>query len=271
MHPQACTVTAHQSPRWFDLDQLANQSRAGRIEFYQSTGSTNDVALQLGSEESLDGPLLVLAEEQSGGRGRGSNRWWAKDGSLTFSLLIEPARFSIRADQWPLISLTTAIAVADTLGHCAGGCQIGLKWPNDLHLNRKKVCGILVETVKGRSDRLVIGIGLNVRNSFGDAPPELRDIATSIVDETGFEWELTAVLVQLLHALDDRLHELGNNSLPLQAIWRRHCVLTGKRVSLEAAERRVSGLCRGINEQGALLLEDDGRVQAWFGGVVRVE
>jgi len=266
-----CRIIAHQTPRWFDLDQLACLSFIRQIEFYQSTASTNDIALQLGSEVDLHNPLLVLAEEQSGGRGRGSNRWWAKDGSLTFSMLIEPQAFRIRANQWPLISLTTAIAVADTLGHCAGGCPIGLKWPNDLHLNRKKVCGILVETVKSRSDRIVIGIGLNVRNSFADAPSELHAIATSIVDETGFEWSLTEVLGQLLQSLEDRWHELGSDELPLQATWERHCVLTGKNVSLEVADRRVSGLCRGINEQGALLLETDGGVQAWFGGVVRLE
>ncbi len=264
-------ITAHQPPRCFDLDQLAQHSFARRIEFFQSVGSTNDVALQLGAENDALCPVLVVTEQQTGGRGRGSNRWWAKDGSLTFSLLIEPAEFAVRLNQWPLLSLTTAIAVSDTLGRCAGGSHVGLKWPNDLHLNRKKVCGILVETVKGRSDRLVIGIGLNVRNSFADAPSELREIATSIVDETGFEWELTAVLGQLLQALEDRLHELGSGELPLQEIWARHCVLTSKRVSLDAADQRVAGVCRGINEHGALLLETDGRVQAWFGGVVRIE
>lgn len=266
-----CRIVAHQTPRWFDLNQLARLSLIRRIEFYQTTGSTNDIALQLGRDDNLNSPLLVIAEEQAGGRGRGSNRWWAKDGSLTFSLLIEPPAFNIQANQWPLISLTTAIAVADTLGHCAGGCPIGLKWPNDLQLNHKKVCGILVETVKSRSDRIVIGIGLNVRNSFADAPFELRQIATSIVDETGFEWGLTEVLGQLLQALEDRLHELGAGELPLQATWERHCVLTGKNVSLEVADRRVAGRCRGINEHGALLLETNGDVQAWFGGIVRLE
>lgn len=267
----SCSITAHHPPRWFDLNELARLNVVRRIEFFQSTGSTNDDALRLAADNDTPLPLLVVAEEQTGGRGRGSNRWWAKNGSLTFSLVIQPSHYAIRAESWPLISLATAIGVGDALGHCAAGSHVGLKWPNDLHLNRKKVCGILAETVSTCSDRMVIGIGLNVRNSFSDAPEELRAIATSIIDETGFDWDLTAVLGQLLVALDNRWHELGAGQLPLQETWSRHCVLTGKQVSLLAGEQRVSGLCRGINDRGALLLETDGIIQPWFGGVVRLE
>lgn len=262
---------AHQSPRWFDLERLCQSKLVREIDFYQTIGSTNDQALAMGSDLQHACPWLILSEEQTGGRGRGNNRWWAKPGALTFSLIIEPAQFQIPPGRWPLISLATAIAVSDVLGHFGGGNKVGLKWPNDLHLNHKKVSGILVETLKQNCPRMVIGIGLNVRNSFGDAPAELRQIATSLVDETGFEWELTQVLESLLTSMQHRLHELGAGALQLQEVWARHCVLTGKRVSLEAADRRVSGICRGINEHGALILESDGQTQAWFGGVVRIE
>ncbi len=271
MTDYSCSITAHHQPRWFDLHELARPDVVRHIEFYQSTGSTNDDAMRLAAENTTNLPLLVLAEEQTGGRGRGSNRWWAKNGSLTFSLVIQPSYYGIRPECWPLISLATAIGISDALGQCAAGHQIGLKWPNDLHLNRKKVCGILAETISTCSDRMVIGIGLNVRNSFADAPDELRSIATSIIDETGTDWDLTAVLNQLIVALDDRWHELGSGTLPLQETWSRHCVLTGKQVSLLAGEQRVAGLCRGINDRGALLLETDGKLQPWFGGVVRIE
>ena len=266
---QPCEVIVEGTSRWFRWDELAAATFVRRIEFRPETGSTNDDALK---SAALDRPtpLLVIADAQTGGRGRGRNQWWAKDGALTFSLVVDPAAFGIEQPRWPLLSLAAALAVADTLGECAAGCHIGLKWPNDLQLNRKKVCGILVETLPGRSDRLVIGIGLNVQNSLQEAPVELRDIATSVVDETGFEWELTDVLSQLLQCLEERLKRLGANEIPLQTEWARHCVLTGRRVSLEAAGQRVEGMCRGIDANGAILLEDGGQTKSWFGGVVRV-
>ena len=268
--PQPCEVIAEVTSRWFRWDELAAVTFLRRIEFRPETGSTNDDALQ-SAALNRPTPLLVIADSQTGGRGRGRNQWWAKDGALTFSLVVEPAEFGIVQSRWPLLSLATALAVADTLDEFAAGCLIGLKWPNDLQLNRKKVCGILVETLPGRSDRLVIGIGLNVRNSLQDAPAELRDIATSIVDETGFEWELTDVLTRLLQCLEDRLTKLGANEIALQTEWARHCVLTGRRVSLEAAGQRVEGMCRGIDVSGAIVLEDDnGQRKSCFGGVVRV-
>lgn len=256
-------------PRWFDLQELAAQSGVQQIAFFSEIGSTNDEALQRGLETTQT-PLLVLAEGQSGGRGRGSNRWWASEGALTFSLLVEPASFQITPNRWPLVSLATAVAVADLLDEFARGQVVGLKWPNDVHLGGRKICGILVETVRGRTDRLVIGIGLNVGNSLRDAPAEIQSIATSLLDETGTQFGLMEVLLRLLILLEERLRQLGRNELPLQERWSRQCVLTGHEVRLQAGDQVIQGHCSGLGEQGGLMIASSNGSREWFGGIVRI-
>ena len=267
--PQTCSIHTDREPRWFDLQALAANTFLKHIEFKGETNSTNDDALLMGAD-SEKSSVLVLAETQAGGRGRGSNRWWASDGALTFSLLLKPTQFGISPDRWPLMSLAAAMSVGDLLGELAIGCDVGLKWPNDVQLNRRKICGILVETLKGRSDRVVIGIGLNVANSLKEAPPEIQSLATSILDETGIQFALTEVLIRLLQLLEHRLVDLGIGRDDLFARWPRHCVLTGKVVRLEAGEQIIQGTCRGLGSKGGILIERENEQREWFGGVVRV-
>lgn len=268
-NPEHQPIRIDREPRWFDLPALMEQTCLKQIEFRHETTSTNSDALMLGLTVERT-PLLVLTESQLGGRGRGSNRWWASDGALTFSLLLEPAQFGISAERLPLMSLATAMSVGDLLSELAIGHAVGLKWPNDVQLNRRKICGILAETLKGRSDRLVIGVGLNVANSLKEAPPEIQSLATSLLDETGIQFPLTDVLIRFLQLLERRLKSLGAGEDDLFQRWPRHCVLTGRVVKLEAGEQLIQGICRGLGPHGGLLIERGAELKEWFGGVVRV-
>jgi BirA family transcriptional regulator, biotin operon repressor / biotin---[acetyl-CoA-carboxylase] ligase len=261
------TIFADYTSRWFDLDRLLEETFVQEIEFHRECVSTNDLALSTSAE--WKSPTLLLTDSQTGGRGRGSNQWWARDGALTFSLRIKPADFAVQREQWPLISLTTAIAVADTLSVFAVGHNIGLKWPNDVALNQRKVCGILVEPPKGSSTELVIGVGINVANSLTDAPEDVRTIATSIFDETQNEFSPCDVLLEFLLQFESLLRELGNTTLFLKERWQKQCTLTGRRISLRSGDHLVTGLCRGIGDDGAIRVETEGVVRPWFGGIVR--
>ncbi|MFT4555709.1 MAG: biotin--[acetyl-CoA-carboxylase] ligase [Planctomycetales bacterium] len=260
-------ISADYTSRWFDLERLLDESFVREIEFRRECVSTNDLALSPTSDRTS--PTLVLTDSQTGGRGRGSNQWWARDGALTFSLRLQPSEFSVAHENWPLVSLTTAIAVADTLSNFAPEDKVGLKWPNDVFLNGRKICGILVEPPKGSTSELVIGVGINVANSLSEAPDEVRAIATSIYDETDTDYSPSDVLLTFLQRFEVLIRELGTASLNLKDRWQQQCTLTGQRISLESGDHQIVGLCHGIADNGAINVETDGVIRPWFGGIVR--
>jgi BirA family biotin operon repressor/biotin-[acetyl-CoA-carboxylase] ligase len=180
-----------------------------------------------------------------------------------------PSEFSVAHEKWPLVSLTTAIAVADTLANFAPDQKVGLKWPNDVILNGRKICGILVEPPKGSTTELVIGVGINVANSLNDAPDDVRNIATSILDETDTEFSPSDVLLKFLQRFEALIRELGSESFNLKERWQQQCNLTGHQISLESGDHLIVGLCRGISDAGAINVETDGVVRPWYGGIVR--
>ncbi len=254
--------------QWFDLESLLEKTLCESILFRRECGSTNNVALELAKTAGAL-PLLVVTDCQTGGRGRGRNTWWAREGALTFSLLLAPETVGIASESWPLVSLGTAIAVADTLAKFADESDVGLKWPNDVHLAGKKICGILVEPARGAEDRLVIGVGVNVLNSLQAAPEDVRVLATSIVDETGDEFSPGEFLIPLLGALSGQLKKIADGQLDLPSRWAKQCVLTGRKISLESGDHLIEGRCFGVDSTGAILIETGGATRPWFGGVAR--
>ncbi|QDU28720.1 Bifunctional ligase/repressor BirA [Anatilimnocola aggregata] len=257
----------------FDLPQLARSGLIERLEFHQSLASTNDRAAALAAEEWLACPALVLAQEQTAGRGRGSNRWWSVPGSLMFSLIISGSPGELGPAQWPGFSLVAGLAVCEALAsHCLAA-DIAVKWPNDVYANERKICGILIESPAPARGRMIVGIGVNVNNSFADAPEELRDSATALCDVDGQPHDLTDVLRSILGSLDQRwqqLREQGFSSLRQE--WRDRSLLTGRIVQLQAGAQRHTGRCLGIDDDGALLLQTErGRQSFHAGSIVSFE
>ena len=141
---------------------------------------------------------LVLADRQTAGRGRGANRWWTGAGSLAFSLLLHPAARGIRRENFPLISLTAALAIIDAARPLASADELGLHWPNDVFAQGRKLAGVLVEALTDGWH--VLGVGLNVNNRAIDAPDELREKTISLADLTGRDQSRTDALLALFSA-----------------------------------------------------------------------
>ncbi len=253
--------------RLFDLQRIERETFVASVQHRHETESTNDLALELIRDARCPLPLLVLATRQTRGRGRGANVWWSADGGLTSSLVVETAGMaSLRGGQ-SLVSLITALAVCQAIEGLSTDIRARLKWPNDVLLGRRKVCGILAEVPARPRDRMVIGVGINVNNSLATAPRDVRRRAISLADAAGRPFDLTEVLVGFLSQFNSLFTDFQRGELrPSQACapW---CALTGHHVSLKLGSRRVAGECRGIDDDGALIISGDGE-QRCLSGVI---
>ncbi|MEZ6047934.1 MAG: biotin--[acetyl-CoA-carboxylase] ligase [Planctomycetaceae bacterium] len=249
----------------FDLRQIARETFLENIDFHQSMDSTNNQALRLAQEPNLSLPCLVLAEKQTAGRGRGNNQWWAQPGCLTFSILLDTTPFK-KPEHLPLIALATGWAVANVLEEYTPSRSVQLKWPNDVYLSNRKICGILTEMP--HQHRVVVGLGLNVNNSFYSAPDELKSKAISLFDELGNEYPLGMILIDILTQFEILWRQLIEGDCHFIQQWPTRCLLTNRLITHEAGEKQTIGHCRGIDEIGALLLQTEQGTERILGGTI---
>lgn len=251
------------------VSEIVARTFVKEVEFHSEIGSTNDRALDLAAAEVGSAtPLLIWALQQTAGRGRGANRWWAAEGALTFSLLLDTRELNIPQDRWPQVSLTTGLAVCAALQGLVPHAAVSLKWPNDVFVDGLKICGILVEIPPRQSGRLVVGIGINVNNSRTQAPPEIAAKATALCDAACRSWELTDVLIPVLQELNEHLRLLSDSDPRLADRWDELCFLKGKLVEHTVGDRVTLGVCQGVDRQGALLLQSETGASRVLGGVI---
>jgi BirA family biotin operon repressor/biotin-[acetyl-CoA-carboxylase] ligase len=241
-----------------------------RAEHFESLPSTNDRALEIAATIPASSvPLLIIAEHQTAGRGRGRNQWFAREGVLTFSLLIEPACWGIERALWPRLSVAVGGSVAHALGQWSSTDRPLLKWPNDVFIRGRKVCGILIETSPEAPERMIVGIGINVANSFDGAPADVAARGISLSETAaGLVPQRFDVLHAVLTQLDRDLQLLGQGSTELLRRWRRACALTGRMIAVAEMDRVVSGVCAGLEDDGSLLVRTESGPQRCYAGTV---
>jgi BirA family biotin operon repressor/biotin-[acetyl-CoA-carboxylase] ligase len=263
------------------LELIRDTSFVEKVEWHDTIASTNDRGNELARSADLATPLLILAGRQTAGRGRGANRWWSADGALTFTLVFDPQRDLTKSklpplpiELWPRVALVAGVALCDLLQTLLPSTPSRLKWPNDVLLGDKKVAGILVEVPQAGADvprRLVLGMGVNVNNSLAASPREVQAVAAALCDAGGERFDSTQLLVDWLNSFVNRLGELTGSAPELVQRWQSLCALNGKTVELQSGSRTVRGNCRGIDCDGALLLETcAGPERLYAGSDVRV-
>lgn len=256
----------------FDLERVRRDTFVRSIDYHASLDSTNDRAVELIAQGQADYPALVLTVRQTRGRGRGTNHWWSTDGSLTFSVVVDAHELRFPVGKLPMVSLATGLAVCSALTPCLTAPELALKWPNDVYLRGRKLCGILAEVPSSTAGKVVIGIGINVNNSFAGAPEDVRVRATSLHDVLGRTTDLNGVLIETLRQLDVHLRTLARNPETIRSRWSEYCLLTGRAVCLQIGPREEMGICRGIDEEGAIVLEQgEGRARFLTGVVARFD
>ncbi len=234
--------------------------------------STNDLARELAVAGHADLPLAIRAARQTRGRGRGDHAWWSDAGSLTFSLLLDPAAHGLRVAQEPRLALATAVALIEAISGDLSAGAVGIRWPNDVEADGKKLAGILPERVEtANGPRLVIGIGLNVLTRIADAPHEVRCRAASLTDLSAtaltsedVERLFRAILEQFATALGRLVQEDPS----LASRWDQLDVLRDRCVRVDLGPRSVAGIGRGIDPEGALVLAGESDEFRLFGGQV---
>lgn len=252
-----------------DLARLASSELVQRIEFHQSLGSTNDRAALLASDEFLSCPALVVATEQTAGRGRGGNRWWSTPGGLMFSLVLQGTEPATNPAHWSGYSLATGLAICEALSFVSSTTDFTVKWPNDVYANGRKIAGILIESPAQARGRLIVGIGVNVNNSFRAAPEELQEIATSLCDIEQQPQDATNVLLGLLERLQQRWGQLRSQGFAaVREDWIARSLLTGRTVTLQVGPKQFVGRCLGIDDDGSLILQTESGRQAFAAGSV---
>ncbi len=230
-----------------------NTNRIGRkIQVYNCTSSTNDIALRYAKDKCNDG-LAIFAEEQTAGRGRAGNKWHSKrSDSILCSILLTANKLDTE-----LLSLTCAVAVADAIGKPTGS-QAKIKWPNDIIINGKKVAGMLLETTSGKNRNVcIVGIGINCHQQENDFPAELQQTATSIDLESHSVIDRTHLAKRLLYSIDHWLEAALHNKQEVIDQWHNLSIQYGHRVTLRFNRKNFAGNCIGIDPDKGLILQLD--------------
>jgi len=239
------------------LDGLHTDLLGRQVVYYRRLDSTNSAAKALAQQKATEG-TLVIAEEQTLGRGRLGRRWLAPPGtSLLFSLIFRP-NLEVRLVQG--LTMICGLGVREGIRETTG-LPAQLKWPNDVMLGGRKAGGILTEVsaIGGRLDYAVVGIGLNVNLQVSMLPAEFN--ATSIAHELGRSIRRVSLLQRILVHIEERYHALQAGKWPVTD-WASALETLGQRIRLYTTQGLWQGLAEAVDNEGALLLRlDDGQLR----------
>jgi BirA family transcriptional regulator, biotin operon repressor / biotin---[acetyl-CoA-carboxylase] ligase len=240
------------------------------VHHYYKIGSTNTEAMQAAVEGAPEGSVF-LAEEQLFGRGRGAHKWHsARSTGIYCSVVLRPP---IPPSDALIFSLAAGLAVESAVSETFPGLHADLKWPNDLLLSGKKFCGILTEmnSEATRVRHLVVGIGINVNQT--KFPAELREIATSLKNETRTEWSRVELCAALLKSLDREYQDLlrdGNvRERILQRFQEHSSSARGGKVRIEE-NGEMEGVTEGLDPRGFLQVRTAEGLRTVLSGTVRI-
>ncbi len=233
------------------------------IEYFKEIESTNVIASEIAG--SVAEGTVVIAESQTGGRGRLGRKWISPEGGVWLSIILKP---KIQPSYAPRITILAGVSVAKTIR--SFGPEAMIKWPNDVLINGKKVCGILteIEAEIDMIDHCVVGIGIDANVDTESFPEEFRDSSTSLKKELGHEInrvEFVQKLLEEFEVLYLKFQE-GDFTAILEE-WRSMSATIGEWVKITTQTRTIYGEAIGVDNEGALILEtDEGKLEKIVAG-----
>ena len=231
-----------------------------RVIYYPSLTSTMEVAKQEAQLGAVEG-TVVIADEQTAGRGRIKRVWLSPKGSIALSIILYPSVVNL-----PSLIMLASLAVVHSI-EAVTGLRSQIKWPNDVLVNDRKVCGILIESsVRGNIvDYAIIGIGVNVNLRLSDFP-EIPATATSLSAELGKDVSRLGVIRRLLVEVE-RLYLVLQAGGSIYEEWRDSLVTLGRRVRVKSGKTIYEGVVESVDRDGSLLLRhSDGNLSKIVAG-----
>ncbi|WP_205427545.1 biotin--[acetyl-CoA-carboxylase] ligase, partial [Clostridium botulinum] len=247
---------------------LKTKEIAKTIQYYFELPSTNKTAKQLADNNNANNGTLIIAEKQTLGKGRFDRKWTSPSSGIWMSLILKP---NIPPSEASKITQIAAASVYKALLNF--GINVSIKWPNDIFINGKKLCGILTE-MKCDIDRihyLVLGIGLNVNLNAEEITDELKDIATSLKLEFNKTFSKSLILSEILNNFEPLYEKfiLENNICEVLNICRQNSNLLNQKAKLITYHKEEIVTCIGINDNGELIVKDaDGYEKAVTSGEI---
>ena len=218
-----------------------------RVIYYPSLTSTMEVARREARQGATEG-TVIIADEQTAGRGRRGRVWLSPRGSIALSIILYPSLSHL-----PSLIMLASLAVVHSI-ESVTGLKSQIKWPNDVLVNGRKVCGILIESdVQGNAvNYAIIGIGINANLRLADFP-EILPIATSLSDEMGRDVSRLSIIRCLL-VETERVYLALSAGGSIYEEWRDSLVTLGRRVRVETGEAIYEGVAESVARDGSLLL-----------------
>ena len=233
---------------------LRDETLFNKSIYFPTITSTQHAIKRLAQQDAPEG-IVAVADEQTEGRGRRGRFWQAPASkNLLFSVLLRP---ELKPGDVQLLNLAAGLAVRSVLKD-QYMVDARLKWPNDILVNGRKICGILSEAA-GEPDRIyyaVTGIGINVNFTEEDMGEEVKNIAISIKIEKGHTIPRPLLLSRILHSLSSYILDLkkSDGKEKLLSSYRKECDTIGREISVMQDEEKFTGTALGITEQGALIV-----------------
>lgn len=229
--------------RWMDSVQLLD-----------SVVSTQEVAKELAENGALEG-TTVIAEEQTGARGRMGRKWFSPRGKgIWMSIVLRP---ELPLSETPQLTLLAGVAVCKAIRRVTS-VEAGIKWPNDLLAGGRKICGILLESSlrEGKLQYCIAGIGISANMTEADYPEHLMEVATSLrIQRGGVPVDRLELAEAVLDELERHYHLYMNQGFkPIKELWESMSVTLGRQIALNSPQGRVEGVVVGLDEMGGLLL-----------------
>jgi BirA family biotin operon repressor/biotin-[acetyl-CoA-carboxylase] ligase len=221
------------------------------IKFYKKVGSTNALAIKLLADSTFQENFVLCAREQTGGMGRMDRKWYSPIGGLYFTLGFPNQKFPAS------MTLFTGVVIHKVLSSTFPELAFSIKWANDIFINQKKVGGILTSA---HDSGTVIGIGIDC--NVQSMPDNLRQIATSLMLESGKRTSIKKLLKVILNTFENNFHIFEEKGLSYFVdYFETFHQLSNKKIALYSGTKQLTGIVRGITDEGALQLETESGLQ----------
>lgn len=241
-----------------------------KIFYFPELESTNIIAKVKASPrvEGINEGTIIIAERQSAGKGRWGRRWFSPVGGIWLSIILYP---QLSPSYIPRITLMTAVAIVKAMERCAQ-IKAQIKWPNDILINEKKVCGILTE-MSAELDMInwiVVGIGINANINQGEFPEDIKDNSVSLKEILGKKISRVSLVQILLEEFEKYYERLKRREFSsILKEWKLYSHALRRKIKINMGEKIITGEAIDINEEGALILKkEDGELLEIISGTI---